>query len=164
MDETSGPMRAAIVRGAAYFGLWVVLIGVDPLDLAVGLGVAAAATWTSLRLLPPGAHRLRLAALPRLALHFVWQSVVAGIDVARRAFDPRLPLKPGFIVYPTQYPRGPTRTAFASLTSLLPGTVPCRDDELGLLYHCLDVDQPVTEQLAAEEQAVSRAMPGPGGQ
>ena len=88
----------------------------------------------------------------------MWQSVLAGIDVARRAFDPRLPLKTGFVVYPVRYPRGPARNAFASLTSLLPGTVPVRDDAQGLLYHCLDVEQPVAEQLAAEEEAVSRAL------
>ena len=152
-------MRAAIVRGAAFLALWIVLVELDPIDLVVGVGTAAVATWASLRLLPPGSHRLRLAALPGLALRFVGQSVIAGVDVARRAFAPRLPLKPGFVVYRTRYPRGPARNAFASLTSLLPGTVPCQDDGEGLRYHCLDVGQPVAEQLAAEEEAVSRALP-----
>ena len=153
------PVRTALARGAAFLALWVVLIGLDPLDLAVGVFTAAAATWTSLRLLPPGSHRLRLAALPALALRFVWQSVVAGVDVARRAFAPRMPLRTGFVSYATRYPRGTARNAFASLTSLLPGTVPARDDEHGLLYHCLDVEQPVAEQLAAEEEAVARVLP-----
>lgn len=153
-------MGTAITRGAGFLGLWVVLIGLDPLDLAVGVGAAAAATWASLRLLPPGTHRPRLAALPGLALRFLRQSVVAGWDVARRAFDPALPLKTGFVVYPVRFPRGPTRNAFASLTSLLPGTVPCRDDEQGLTYHCLDVGQPVAEQLGAEEAVLARALGG----
>jgi multicomponent Na+:H+ antiporter subunit E len=155
-------MNTAIARGAGFLGLWIVLIGLDPLDLVVGVFAAAAATWTSLRLLPPGSQRLRLAALPGLALRFVWQSVIAGVDVARRAFAPRLPLEPGFVVYPTKYPRGPARNAFASLTSLLPGTVPVGDDDRGLEYHCLDVGQPVTEQLAAEENAVARVLPRTG--
>jgi multicomponent Na+:H+ antiporter subunit E len=159
MQAPSAVTRTAIARGAAYLALWVVLIGLDPVDLAVGLFTAAAATWTSLRLLPPGSHRLRLAALPRLALRFLRQSVIAGVDVARRAFDPRLPLETGFVVYPTRYPRGPARNAFASLTSLLPGTVPTEDDAQGLLYHCLDVQQPIAAQLAAEEEAVSRVLP-----
>jgi multicomponent Na+:H+ antiporter subunit E len=152
-------MPKAIARGAGFLGLWIVLIGLDPVDLVVGVFTAAGATWASLRLLPAGSHRPRLAALPRLMLRFLWQSVVAGVDVARRAFDPRLPLKPGFVLYRTRYPRGPARNAFASLTSLLPGTVPCRDDGEGLNYHCLDVGQPVAEQLAAEEEAVARALP-----
>jgi multicomponent Na+:H+ antiporter subunit E len=62
-------------------------------------------------------------------------------------------------VHATRYPRGPARNAFASLSSLLPGTVPVRDDAQGLLYHCLDVDQPVAAELAAEEAAVSRVLP-----
>lgn len=160
-QAAGGAMRTAIVRGAGFLVLWVVLIGLDPTDAVVGVFTAAAATWVSLRLLPPGSHRLRLAALPRLALRFLWQSVIAGVDVARRAFDPRMPLKTGFVLYPTRYPRGPGRNAFASMTSLLPGTVPAEDDAQGLLYHCLDVEQPIAEQLASEEQALSRTLPHP---
>src|SRR5262245_14431867 len=157
-----GAMRATVVRGAGLLALWIVLIGLDPLDLLVGVFTAAAATWVSLRLLPPGSHRLRFAALPGFALRFLRQSMVAGIDVARRAFAPRMPLKTGFVVYRTRYPRGPARNAFASLTSLLPGTVPVRDDERGLEYHCLDVRQPVTAELATEENAVARVLPRTG--
>lgn len=152
-------MRAIAWRGAAYLGLWIVLIGFDPLDLAVGVFAAAAATWVSLRLLAPGTHPVRLAALPRFALVFLGQSVSAGIDVARRAFDPRLPLHPGFVFHPTHYRRGPPRNAFASLSSLFPGTVAVRDDDQGLLFHCLDVGQPVAKELAAGETAISRVLP-----
>ena len=159
MRKDRGSMRAALTRGVAFLVLWIVLIGLEPVDLAVGVFVAAAATWTSLRLLPPWSQPLRLAALPGLALRFAWQSVVAGIDVARRAFAPRLRLRPGFVIYPVRYPPGPARNTFASVTSLLPGTVPAQDDEEGLHYHCLDVGQPVAEQLAAEEDALSRALP-----
>jgi multicomponent Na+:H+ antiporter subunit E len=151
-------MGMMLARGAGFFGLWVVLIGLDPVDLAVGVAAAAAATWTSVRLLPPGSHRVRLAALPRLGLRFLWQSVIAGIDVARRAFDPRLPLRTGYVVYPVRFPRGPARNTFASVTSLLPGTVPADDNDEGLLYHCLDIGQPVLEQLATEEREVAKAL------
>jgi multicomponent Na+:H+ antiporter subunit E len=159
VQRNSEATRAALARGVGYFALWIVLIGVDPVDLVVGVFAAAAATWASLRLLAPGMHPVRLAALPALALRFARQSVIAGFDVARRAFAPRLPLHPGFVVHATRYPRGPARNAFASLSSLLPGTVPVRDDAQGLLYHCLDVDQPVAAELAAEEAAVSRVLP-----
>lgn len=150
--------RAAIARGAGFLALWVVLIGVHPVDLVVGLIAAAAATWTSLRLAPPGAGRVRYSTLPGFALHFVWQSLVAGWDVARRAFDPRLPLQPGFVEYPCGFEPGAARNAFASYTSLLPGTVPVEDDDEGLLYHCLDVGQPIAAQLGAEEAVLARAL------
>jgi len=156
-------MHTAIARGAGFLGLWVVLIGLDPVDLAVGVFAAAAATWTSLRLLPPEAGRVRFAVLVALLPRFLWQSVVAGVDVARRAFHPRVPLRPDFVAYPVNLPRGHARNAFETITSLLPGTVPCGDDAQTIVYHCLDVGQPVVEQLAADERAYGRALvPGRG--
>ena len=151
-------MHAMILRGAGFLGLWFVLAGADPADLPAGALAAVAATWASLRLLPPGGSRFSLPALARLALRFPYQAVVAGADVAWRALDPRLPLRPGFIAYPVRFPPGPARNAFATLTSLLPGTVPAGDDDGQLVYHCLDVDQPVVSQLAAEEAALVRVF------
>jgi multicomponent Na+:H+ antiporter subunit E len=99
-----------------------------------------------------------LAALVRLAARFLWQSVVAGWDVARRALDPRLPLAPGFVEYPCGFAPGLARNAFASLTSLMPGTVPIADDGKSLRYHCLDVKLPVVESLGKEEALVARVL------
>jgi multicomponent Na+:H+ antiporter subunit E len=36
--------------------------------------------------------------------------------------------------------------------------VPAGDEDGKLVYHCLDVDQPVMSQLAAEEAALARAL------
>jgi len=151
--------RPGSMRAAGFFILWMVLTGGNPADLVAGAVAAMAATWASLRLLPPGTSSVRPAALARLALRFLHQSVVAGVDVARRALDPRLPLHPGFVVYPVGLPRGPARNMFTTLMSLLPGTVPTGSDEKGgLLIHCLDVEQPVAAQLAAEEGLFARVI------
>ena len=160
MTATSGRQMLSswISRGVGYFSLWVLLIGFKPADLVVGLAAAAAATWASLALLAPGEFRLRLAGLPRYGLRFLWQSVVAGVDVARQAFAPRPSLRPGLISYAPHYPQGAKRNAFASLTSLLPGTVALGDEPQGVLYHCVDIRQPVVEQLAVEETALSRVL------
>ncbi len=150
----------AIMRGLAYFALWVVLIGIDPLDLAVGLPTAALAAWASLRLLPPGTPGLRVTAALALVPRFLWQSVVAGVDVARRALVPGVSLKPGFAMFAVGLPRGPLRNWFAAISSLMPGTVPVADARDALEYHCLDVSQPVVDQLRAEEQAWAPALGG----
>jgi multicomponent Na+:H+ antiporter subunit E len=152
--------RVVLYRGAGFLALWVVLIGASPSDLAVGVLASAAATWTSVRLLPPGPGRVRLAAVLSLVPRFLWKSVVAGVDVACRALDPRLPLRPGFVPYRPRFPSGPARNAFASDTSLLPGTLPVEDDGETLLYHCLDIGQPVAAELADEETAFARALGG----
>jgi multicomponent Na+:H+ antiporter subunit E len=150
----------AFARALGYFALWVVLIGIHPLDLAVGVPTAALAAWASVRLLAPGVPGLRI--IPALALvpRFLWQSVVAGLDVARRALAPGVPLQPGFIAYPVGLPRGPLRNWFAAITSLMPGTVPVADEPEAIEYHCLDVSQPVAAQLEAEQQAWSSALGG----
>jgi multicomponent Na+:H+ antiporter subunit E len=142
--------------------VWIALIGWKPVDLAVGMPTAAAATWLSLILLPlsPRSGRVSFLALLRLAGHFLLQSVVAGLDVARRAFDPRMPLRPGFVPYPLSFPPGPGRNVFASWTSLLPGTVPVADDGKVLLYHCLDVGQPIASQLGVEEALLAPLLDG----
>jgi multicomponent Na+:H+ antiporter subunit E len=152
-------VRTALARGAGFLAIWMVLIGTSPSDLIAGVPVAAAASWVSLALLPPGPHRVRLTAVLRLIPHFLWKSVVAGWDVARRALDPRLPLHTGFVAYPAQF-RGPARNAFASYSSLLPGTLPVEDDGETLTYHCLDIGQPVVAELAAEETALAQVLGG----
>jgi multicomponent Na+:H+ antiporter subunit E len=154
----SNLLRAPLVRGAGFLAFWLVLFGFSFADLPMGALTATAATWASLRLMPPGPRLLRPGALARLALRFLGQSIVAGADVARRALHPRLPLRPGFVAYPVYFPPGTARNAFTTLTSLLPGTVPAGDERGQLVYHCLDVDQPVLSQLAAEEAALSEAL------
>jgi multicomponent Na+:H+ antiporter subunit E len=149
---------SAACRATWFLCLWLVLAGPDLEDIPAAVIAVAAATWTSSWLLEPSSSRRSLRAISQLALLFLYHSVVAGADVARRALDPRLPLRPGFIAYPTRLPRGVRRNVFATLTSLLPGTVPAGEDNGQLLYHCLDVEQPVVAELAAEEAALIRAL------
>ena len=152
-------MRPVVLRAFGFAALWSMLTGGNPADLMAGVAAILAASWTSLRLLPPGRSRWRPASLARLGVRFLYQSVIAGADVARRALDPRLPLAPGFVVYPVGLPPGPARSMFTTLVSLLPGTVPTGADARSpLLVHCLDAEQPVTAQLAAEEAMFARVI------
>ena len=152
-------MTGAIPRAAGFLGLWLVLTGADPADLLVGIVATAAATWTSLRLLPPPSWRLRPLALARLAVRGLWQAVVGGVDVARRALHPGLPLRPGFVNYPVRLAAGPARDLFRTLASLVPGSVPMEVVEgRGMLVHCLDTGQPVATTLATEEALLTHAL------
>jgi multicomponent Na+:H+ antiporter subunit E len=148
----------AVSRAAWFSCLWLVLAGANTGDIPAATAAVVAATWTSLHLLEPNAWRRSPRAIAQLMLLFLYHSIVAGADVARRALDPRLPLRPGFVAYPTGLPRGLRRNVFATLTSLLPGTVPTGDRDAQILYHCLDIGQPVLAELAAEEAALVRAL------
>jgi multicomponent Na+:H+ antiporter subunit E len=149
----------AALRGTAFFALWFVLLpSVEPPDLAVGVLATACATSASLALLPPEAGRVRFFALVALVPRFVWQSLVAGFDVARRALAPGMPLATGLVDYHTGFPRGLARNNFATITSLMPGTLPCGDGPDTIEIHCLDVGQPVGEQMADEERRLSKVL------
>lgn len=150
--------RSAASRAAWFLCLWFALAGASVDDAPAAAIAVAAATWTSLALLEPATSRRSPRAILQLGCLFLYHSVVAGADVARRALDPRLPLRPGFITYPTRLPRGQRRNVFATLTSLLPGTVPAGEESAQLLYHCLDVEQAVVAELAREEAALVRAL------
>lgn len=144
---------AMAARAACFSVLWLVLMpSLKPGDLAVGAFAISAATWSSLHLLPPAMGGLRLGRLLLLTPYYLRASVLAGVDVALRAFGPTVRVQPGYIDYPVDFPPGPARNTYASITSLLPGTVACSDDEAVVVYHCLDTSQPVIEQLRAEER------------
>jgi len=151
-------VRTALVRWGLFLVFWGALIGLSPGVLAVGVVAAGIATWASLQLLPPGPKRVRLLPLVALLPRFLWQSLLAGWEVARHAFAPRLTLRPGFVAYRSAHAPGRLRNTFATIASLLPGTLPCGENEREILFHCLDVDQPILEQLADEERALARVL------
>jgi multicomponent Na+:H+ antiporter subunit E len=156
----NGP-TAAFVRATGFLVLWLVLAGFNPGDLPAAVVAVAGATWTSLRLLPRGGSRLSPRGIARLVLRFLGQSLMAGIDVARRAFDPRLPLRPGFVTVSPRLPPGTQRDAFCAFASLLPGTLPIATNDDGtLLVHCLDTGQPVAAQMATDENRFTQALGG----
>lgn len=164
MNKATGrtiPLRTALFRGVFFLICWLVLAGLKPADIAVGAIAAGLAAWVSLRLLPAAATRVDWTAVALMILRFPWQSLIAGIDVARRALDPRLPLRTGFVAFRPRLPAGPIEDAFCTIMALQPGTLPCGKNEKGeLLIHCLDTEQPIIEQLEAEQAMLSRAIAG----
>jgi multicomponent Na+:H+ antiporter subunit E len=157
--RTPGPLVSALSRGAIFFGLWLLLTNAASADLVPGLLSAVAASWISLRLMPAERGDLRLVSLVKFLLHFLRQSIVAGTEVALLALHPRLPLRAGYIIYQPRLPPGTRRNVFCAITSLMPGTLPCGSavsNELAI--HCLDVTQPVIEQLSAEEALCIEAL------
>ncbi len=158
--------RSLAARAAALLLVWIIVSGAQDTDLVPGLVAALAAAGISLRVLAPGTAALRPIALIGLVVRLLQQSLIAGVDVARRALDPQLPIKPGLVHYSVGLPPGAARNTFTTLMSLLPGTVPIRAGRhKGLIVHCLDTDLPVCAQLAVEEAALVRAIgrtPGRG--
>jgi multicomponent Na+:H+ antiporter subunit E len=142
--------------------------------LAEGEGLSSPLAWLavlgaafSTLLLPPGRpFRLRLVALPGFAFYFLRASVQGGVDVARRALSPAMPLQPGFVPYTTVLPHGAALTFFMAVISLLPGTLSVRLQGRLLTVHVLDTGLPIRESLESLEAHVARVFvmgPRPGG-
>ncbi len=157
----SGIGAAALVRCALFALVWTTLAGGDPGTWPFGLAAVVAATALSLRLKPPGAGRLRLVGVVWFVPHFLVRSLVGGIDVARRALDPRLPIAPGMVGHRWRLPEGAARVAFADVISLLPGTLGAGMAGDRLEVHALDVDLPLADQFDEEERRIARLFDPP---
>jgi multicomponent Na+:H+ antiporter subunit E len=154
-------VRSTLWRAAGFFAFWLVIAGTNLADVPAGLFATGLALWASLLRRPPSTEQLSAIKLARFVVHFLRQAISAGIDVALRALSPQLRIQPGFILYRPHLPPGVRRDAFCTETSLLPGTLPAGTTDNGsLLIHCLDVSQPVSDQLAAEETLFMQLFQG----
>jgi multicomponent Na+:H+ antiporter subunit E len=151
-------MLVVAKRFLLLFGLWVVLTLNDPSAWIVGALAAAAATGISLRLMPTRGHELRLFKALTLLPGFLWRSLLGGVDVAWRAFHPRMPLRPKWIRYPVRLPSGGPRVSLGNELSLMPGTLAAGTVGNVLLVHCLDGTQPIEAQIAAEEARIAGSI------
>jgi multicomponent Na+:H+ antiporter subunit E len=145
-------------RFTLLFGAWLVITGAEPQALVVGLLAAAASAALSLSLLPPGPRSARLSGVLRLLPGFLAGSLRGGIDVARRAFHPAVPVRPGWLDYPLRLPPGAGRVSFGNFISLMPGTLAAGEHDNALYIHCLDTTGSVVPKMAREEALIARSM------
>ncbi len=111
----------------------------------VGLPVVLLATLLSVMLMPALSWSLR--GILRFIPYFLWYSIRGGVDVARRAMHPRLPISPGLFDYSFRLPPGLSRVFMANTVSLLPGTLSVELDEEILRVHVLDETGAIDEEL-----------------
>jgi multicomponent Na+:H+ antiporter subunit E len=125
------------------------------------LAAAALAAW----LVPAPRRWVRPLPLLRFLGTFVARSARGGLDVARRALSPALPLSPGFVEVRTLLPEGAARVLLADVLSLLPGTVTVDLDGDRLLLHALEVGPQVEAEVRDLERRLADllGLPGPAG-
>lgn len=153
------PIEQTTRRGVLLAAVWLVLAGSGGEALIVGAIAVPFATWLSLRLLP-GREPLRLGPLIALFPRFAWRSLLGAIDVAWRAFHPRLPIRPGTVDVAIHLPAG-ARVALGGELSLMPGSVVAGSDGNCLLVHVLDVGQNIEAAVLEEERRMTRVLDCP---
>jgi multicomponent Na+:H+ antiporter subunit E len=118
----------------------------------IGAPAVAGAVIISVMLVPPSGLVWRevMGFIP----FFLWHSLKGGVDVAWRAFHPRMPISPELIEYPLRLPPGLPRVILVNTVSLLPGTLSAELAGRVLKVHVLDSPGDFPDELEALEQRV----------
>ena len=114
----------AIAVGATLLGLWGLLSGGE--GWVYGIPAAALGAWVSAWLAPGELHQPRPLGIIRFLWVFLVQSLVGGIDVARRALSPTMAVTPGWQEYTISLNTPVAQSLFLITVSLTPGTL-CAD-------------------------------------
>jgi multicomponent Na+:H+ antiporter subunit E len=156
MSDAKATRRlGALVLRVALLGLcwWAISEG-EPDALLIGALAVTLTAAFSLSMHPPAAFSL--VGLLRFVPVFLWRSLAGGVDVARRALIPRMPIQPSLMEYRTELPEGLPRVVLANVISLLPGTLSADIDGDVLCLHVLSEDAGEEASLRRLERSVAR--------
>ncbi len=144
------------LRAVLFALMWWILTDGAMDSWLVGAPVVLFATLVSVVLLPP--FSWSLTGIVRFIPFFLWHSLRGGVDVARRALHPRLPISPGLFDHKWRLPPGLPRVFMANTVSLLPGILSTELDEEHLRVHVLDDTSDFAEELTVLEKQVARVF------
>ena len=148
-------IRSIFLRGLLFVVLWWILAEGRHDGWLLGGVAIAAATWTSIKLQPPGTQPMRLAGLVGFLSFFLWHSLRGGMQVAAMALRGRAALRPGIIELRVTLPPGGARILLVNALGLMPGTLGVDLDDTTLRLHVLDDSQPVVAETRALEASVA---------
>lgn len=140
----------------AGLALWLLLNEGELPSLVVGAPAAIIGVALSQHLPAPARNRISIKGLFEFISYFLWQALVGGWDVARRALGPRVRVAPGFLGYHLSLPAGLPRAVFLDTLTLLPGTLSADVEGAELRMHVVDVGACSPAQIQELEQRVAR--------
>ena len=134
--------------------LWCLLVeSFTGATFVVGLVVGGLSLFVLRRLMGEARFFRKLGVFLRLVLFFLYELVLANLQVAWVILRPRLVVRSAFIRLPIELRTDGAITALANMISLTPGTisVDVAADRRSLLVHCLNVtDIAVTKRTIKE--------------
>lgn len=142
-----------ISRGILFTLVWWILVDGALASWWIGLPAVVLAVITSIALFPP--VHLVWYEVPRFAAFFLKHSLLGGVDVARRAFHPGVPIDPDLIEYPQRLTPGLSRVFMLNTVNLLPGTLSAVLDCGVLKVHAPDRRKAFEVELQAVEHSVA---------
>jgi multicomponent Na+:H+ antiporter subunit E len=156
--EPQGPSMLLhwVTRLALFSLLWLALAGTDPASWLVGVPAILLATAAAVRLSKLVGADPRPMRLLAFVPFFVWESILGGIDVARRVLGPKLRIDPALVSYRPRLQDPAAQVVFLDTISLLPGTLSADFRDGVAEVHALDNDPSVVAGLKRLEQRVAK--------
>ena len=147
-------LNRAVLAGLAW---WVLTDGAFAWDaLVIGAPAILAAAAASTALMPRIGGSVR--GTFKYALFFARESLLGGVDVARRALDPRMPLDPGIVRARVRMPTDTARVMVANTLGLVPGSLSVEVDGEELLVHALDKGRGIERSIEATQRRVGALL------
>ena len=146
-------LRSGCLRAVLFALLWWILTDGATDSWLVGTPVILFAALVSVLLLPPSSWSLMGVA--RFVPFFLWRSLYGGVDVAKRALHPQLPISPALFDHHWRLPPGLPRVLMTNTVSLLPGTLSAELGANSLQVHVLDKRKDFLSELEKVEQRVA---------
>lgn len=142
--------------------LWWLLTSGAPSSWVIGAPVVLLAAWSVQSRKTQAGNRFSLRGLMLFLPFFAWESIVGGIDVARRVLAPSPAIEPGYLDYQMRLSDIRAQMLFVNTVSLLPGTLAADLDGSTVRVHALDVRENVHAELQKLERVVAKIYPGEG--
>ena len=147
-------LSSIILRTLMFLVMWWVITVGDPASWWIGLPAVALGVTTSYYLMPKS--NVNWYELVKFIPYFIIRSLVGGVDVARRALHPKLPIVPALIDYPLRLPIGLPQVFFINTVSLLPGTLMADSQGDTLKVHVLDETSGFIDEIRSVELSVAK--------
>jgi len=141
-------------RGLLFSLIWWILTDGAVVSWVIGVPAVLLAVAASVALVSP--MPVVWSEILRFVPFFLWHSLLGGMDVARRAFQPAMPIDPDLVAYPLRLPPGLSQVFMANTVSLLPGTLSAELEQNVLKVHVLDRRKDFLAEFNAVEQRVAR--------
>lgn len=154
MREKPSRPSAMVARALLFALIWWVLSGGVMSSWWIGVPAVLLALSISMALVAP--LPLKGWALLGFVPFFLIRSLLGGVDVAWRAFHPRMPIDPDSIEYRLRLPAGLAQVFMVNAVNLLPGTLSADLNHNVLQVHVLTRSRFVEIELATLESHVAR--------
>jgi|TARA_B100000315_G_scaffold169722_1_gene158286 multicomponent Na+:H+ antiporter subunit E len=151
--------RTLILKTIGLFGLWILLSGkLDAFHLSIGFFGAALIAWINTEPQHLDEPPLPLARLVLYLPWLFWEVVKSSLNITKIILDPKLPINPRLVQYPTNLGSNTAVVLLGNSITLTPGTVTIEVSSSKLVIHALDDESSNELESRSMEQKIAEVF------